>query len=172
MSEIETMGAETQEKEPQEVEAATTEEKAESVEQEDPRKVLKYSDDDLDRIIKRRLAIQHKKFEKILNPVESDLDRREREVTQRELKADGKERLLEAGLPADLIKLMNINDKESFEESYKTVTTLWDEAFTQHKKDLVAPYLAGKPPLAGGTPKMYTRGNGGDPIKKAFAPKE
>mgnify|MGYP006921663814 CR=1 FL=1 len=169
MSDFEKLETGNQEEQnPEQVEATTTDEKVESVEQDDPRKVLKYSDDDVDRIVKRRLAIQHKKFEKILNPVESDLDRREREVTQRELKADGKERLLEAGLPADLIKLMNINDKESFEESYKNVTTLWDEVFTKQKTEFIKPYLAGKTPKIIRSTDHYR----GDPIKKAFTPKE
>lgn len=171
MSELEILETENQEEQkPEQVEATATDEKVESVEkseEEDPRKVKKFSEEDLERIVKRRLAQQHKKFEKILNPVETELDRREREVTQRELKADGKERLLEAGLPADLIKLMNINDKESFEESYKNVTTLWDEVFTKQKTEFIKPYLAGK------TPKITRSANyRGDPIKKAFTPKE
>ena len=167
MSDFEKLETGNQEEQnPEQVEATATDEKVESVEQEDPRKVLKYSDDDVDRIVKRRLAQQHKKFEKILNPVESDLDRREREVTQRELKADGKERLLEAGLPADLIKLMNINDKESFEESYKNVTTLWDEVFTKQKSEFINSKFAGI------TPKIMSTDHRGDPIKKAFTPKE
>ena len=63
MSDFEKLETGNQEEQnPEQVEATATDEKVESVEQDDPRKVLKYSDDDVDRIVKRRLAIQHKKI--------------------------------------------------------------------------------------------------------------
>ena len=152
------------EQNPEEVEAVTTDKQTESAEQseeEDPKKVKKYSDEDVDRIVKRRLAQQHKKFEKILNPVETELDRREREVTIRE------ERLVDEGLPVELLDLMDLSNKDGFEESCKKVT----EIFKKFKEDQKIAFA--KQYFKGQTPKYI--GKTYDPnkdFKSAFAPKK
>lgn len=157
------------EQNPEEVEAVTTEQQTEGAEQseEDPKKVKKYSDEDVDRIVKRRLAQQHKKFEKILNPVETELDRREREVTIRECRAEGKERLVDEGLPVELLDLMDLSNKDGFEESCKKVT----EIFKKFKEDQKIAFA--KQYFKGQTPKYI--GKTYDPnkdFKSAFAPKK
>lgn len=156
------------EQNPQEVEAVTTDQQTEGAEhdEEDPRKVKKYSDEDMDRIIKRKLAIQHKKFEKILNPVETDLDRREREVTIRECRAEGKERLVNEGLPVELLDLMELSNKEAFEDSSKKVIEVFKKFKEDIKMDFAKQYFRGQPP------KVIRKHDNSTDIKSAFAPKE
>lgn len=159
------------EQNPEEVEAVTTEQQTEGAEQseeEDPRKVKKFSEEDLERIVKRRLAQQHKKFEKILNPVETELDRREREVTQREFRAEGRERLLKEGLPTELIELMNLSNKDEFEDSYTHVLNVFKKVLGDKEYEIKKAFLKGKPPIHG---DKFKTGNN-DNLKSAFAPKE
>ena len=61
----------------------------------------KYTDKDLDRIIAKKIAAERKRMTKLFNDdqQESDLDKRERDVLRRELRADAKERLASEGLP-------------------------------------------------------------------------
>lgn len=158
------------EQNPEEVEAVTTDQQTESAEkseEEDPRKVKKYSIEEVDRIVKRRLAQQHKKFEKILNPVETELDRREREVTIRECRAEGKERLVNGGLPVELLDLMDLSNKDGFEESCSKVIEIFQKFKEDQKIAFAKQYFKGQTPKYMG--KTY---NPGKDLKSAFAPKE
>ncbi len=48
---------------------------------------------------------------------ESEIEKRERDVTRRELMADTKDRLISEGYPSSLAKIMDYSDKESHEQS-------------------------------------------------------
>lgn len=151
----------------EEVETVDTEEMAgaqdqEHEEVEDPRKQLKYSDDDVDNIVKRRLAKERKRLAKQheQDTAVNELDERERAITLRELKADAKDRLIEDDMPTSLAELLNYEDKQSFNKSYEDVTKIFAEAVRVQ----VAKKLSHTP----------RRGEAfkSDPLKQAFARKK
>lgn len=59
---------------------------------------------------------------------ESDLEKRERAVLLRELKADAKDLLISRGLPAALSDLLNYENKEEMEKSMTEVGAAFSEA--------------------------------------------
>lgn len=127
----------------------------------DPEK--KYTDKDLDRIIAKKIAAERKRMTKLFNDdqQESDLDKRERDVLRRELRADAKERLASEGLPVALADLINYSDKEESEKSLDEVTATFRAAVAQGVKDA----------LKGNAPRVSTGGRvtESDLIRSAFA---
>lgn len=127
------VGAEGTEK----VRAAGTEEQAGSQGeqlsdgQQQPEK--KYTDADVDRIIAKKIAAERKRMQKLFEgeQQESELEKRERNVTRRELMADIKDRLIADGLPSSLASVMDYSDKEANEKSYQDITGIFKEALKQ-----------------------------------------
>lgn len=123
----------------------------------------KYTDKDLDRIIAKKIAAERKRMTKLFNDdqQESDLDKRERDVLRRELRADAKERLASEGLPVALADLINYSDKEESEKSLDEVTATFRAAVAQGVKDA----------LKGNAPRVSTGGRvtESDLIRSAFA---
>lgn len=123
----------------------------------------KYTDKDLDRIIAKKIAAERKRMTKLFNDdqQESDLDKRERDVLRRELRADAKERLASEGLPVALADLINYSDKEESEKSLDEVTATFRAAVAQGVKDA----------LKGNAPRVNTgsRATESDLIRSAFA---
>lgn len=125
----------------EDVEAATTEEQAGANDsQETPQEQQqekKYTDADVDKIVAKKIAKERARLSKIFNDEqqESDLEKRERNVLVRELKADAKDKLVEDGLPYTLADLMAYDSKESFSKSYNEVTTIFREAVQRGVKD-------------------------------------
>ena len=130
---------------------------------EEKKQEKKYTDDEVNRIVKKRLDQQAKKFEKKMNPL-SDIEKRELDITRRELKLEAKERLEKSGLPPVLAEYMTFDNKEDFEESYKNIETNLTKMCWEIRKSICAHYF-------GGTPKR--RGDVGNDtdLKSAFAPK-
>lgn len=102
--------------------------------QEQPEK--KYTDADVDRIIAKKIAAERKRMQKLFDgeQQESEIEKRERDVTRRELMADAKDRLIGDELPSSLAEIMNYSDKESFEKSYQDVTAVFREAMQMEYK--------------------------------------
>lgn len=102
--------------------------------QEQPEK--KYTDADVDRIIAKKIAAERKRMQKLFEgeQQESEIEKRERDVTRRELMADAKDRLIGDELPSSLAEIMNYSDKESFEKSYQDVTAVFREAMQMEYK--------------------------------------
>lgn len=123
----------------------------------------KYTDQDVDRIIAKKIAAERKRMSKLFNEEqqENELEIRERNVAKREMMADAKDALVKDELPYTLAGLMDYTDKESYEASYKEVTQIFRDAVQQQVKHL----------LRGSTPKVSTGAGGMDPIGKAFARK-
>lgn len=123
----------------------------------------RYTDKDLDRIIAKKIAAERKRMTKLFNDdqQESDLDKRERDVLRRELRADAKERLASEGLPVALADLINYSDKEESEKSLDEVTATFRAAVAQGVKDA----------LKGNAPRVSTGGRAteSDLIRSAFA---
>ena len=99
----------------------------------DSEPVRKYTDDDVDRIVKKRLGAERKKMARLLDEEQatSEIEIREKNVLVRELTADAKEMLINDGLPASLSGLLDYTDKETLENSYKDVKAIFENAVIQ-----------------------------------------
>lgn len=118
------------------VEAAATEETAEAQgEQQAPEK--KYSDADVDRIVARKIAAERKRMSKLFQgeQQESELEKRERAVLLRELKADAKDALIDQGLPQSLAGLLNYTSEDNLKKSMAEVSEIFRAAVQQGVKD-------------------------------------
>lgn len=154
------------------VEDVTTEKKTEAQGEEQaaqkaPEK--KYTDEEVDKIIARKIAAERKRMSKLFADEQqvTEIEQRERNVLLRELKADAKDALIDRGLPSALSGLLNYDSKEEMAQSLNEIETIFNEALQQGLKDK----------LRGHAP---TRGSGGGlkeayrerALHDAFAPKE
>lgn len=104
--------------------------------EDDKAKVTTLTEDDVDRIVQKRLARARKKWDKDHTEAErlqkmtddekkqyeedkrkEDLDNREAAITRRELTAVAKEQLNAAGVPADMADFIDYTDADSVNES-------------------------------------------------------
>lgn len=129
----------------------------------------KYTDADVDRIIAKKIAAERKRIRTLFEgeQQESEIKKRERDVTRRELMADAKDALIRDGLPVSLASVMDYSDKEAHEKSYQDVTGIFKEAMQQMFKQR----------FAGSVPKASAdRGNRelerDRALANAFAPPE
>ncbi len=119
------------------VEDVTTEKTAEVQDEEKQSPAKKYTDEDVDRIIARKIAAERKRMSKLFNEEqqESELEKRERAVLLRELKADAKDMLISEGLPSSLAGLLNYSSKEELSQSMAEVSAIFREAVQQGIKE-------------------------------------
>ena len=119
------------------VEDVTTEKTAEVQGGEKQEAEKKYTDEDVDRIIARKIAAERKRMSKLFNEErqESELEKRERAVLLRELKADAKDMLISEGLPSSLAGLLNYSSKEELSQSMAEVSAIFREAVQQGIKE-------------------------------------
>ena len=114
----------------------------------------KYTDADVDRIIAKKIAQERNRMQKLFadDQQESELDKREREVTKRELRADAMEALTHDKLPRSLADMFDYSSEEAFDESYKTLTGAFQEAVN----DKVRYVFTHDDHIARGIPKVGT----------------
>ena len=138
------------------VEAVDTEETAESTEYQEEKK---YTDSEVDEIVKRRLGRERARVEKMQarQHQESELERRERELDIRERKADAREELQSKGLPKSLCNLLDYSSEDSYKASMAAADSLVQEIVTALELKRAR----------GTTPKAYRSGNA-DPVRDAF----
>lgn len=123
----------------------------------------KYTDDDVNRIVARKIAAERKRMQKLFNneQQESEIEVRERNVLKRELMADARDALTGEGLPSSLANLLSYDNKESFEDSYKAVVECFRDAVE----------VAVRTRLRGSTPKAncgsFTKDSA---LRNAFSP--
>lgn len=124
----------------------------------------KYSDEDVDRIIARKIAAERKRMQKLFNEEQqvSEIEMREKKVLLRELKADAKDALIEKGLPYSLADVLDYSDKESLIKSMDVVA----RAFNSAVEAGIKARLRGETPRRGGN---YS-GGPDDALRNAFRP--
>lgn len=150
----------------EEAEASTAEgmEGAQGEEQEDrPAPEKKYTDEDVDKLIARKIAAERKRLSKLFNEEqqENELDIRERKVFERELRADAKDALIGQGVPYTLANLMDYSSRENMEKSMAEVVKIFRESVEIGIRDR----LKGKTPRTGAVAAY------GDEMRQAFARK-
>ena len=99
----------------------------------DPRDVVRYSDNDVDRIVKKKLDRQRKQLmeEQAAGEQVSELDQREQAIAIRERKADAREALAEAGIPKEFAELMRFGSEEEYNASLDAVKGIMDKVREQ-----------------------------------------
>lgn len=125
----------------------------------------KYTDADVDRIIAKKIAAERKRMQRLFEDEqqENEMEKRERDVTRRELMADAKDRLIDEGFPVSLASIMDYKDDDSFDRSYHNVTSVFKEAMGAEFKRR----FAGPVPKAGSGSREIDRDKA---LAKAFAP--
>lgn len=77
-----------------------------------------FSQADVDRIVQNRLAEEKKKYSA---EADSSFKEREKALNERESRLLAREKLMDAGLPADLIDTVNYSSPETLEKSIATL---------------------------------------------------
>ena len=82
-----------------------------------------FTQDELNSIVKDRLAREKTKFEETLNTDErlKALEAKEKEVLARELRLEAKDKF--KNIPGEMLELLNYDDKEAFDSSVKQMET-------------------------------------------------
>lgn len=126
--------------------AAAAEDKAgtQKLDAEPHQQEKKYTDDDVDRIVSRKLSAQKKRLQKAFEDEHtlSELEQREKNVLMRELKADAKDMLIDRGLPSALAQLLDYSDKDAMSHSLDDVESIFNSSVEQ----AVKARLRGTPP--------------------------
>ena len=71
---------------------------------------------------------------------------------------------MKEGLPTELIALMNLSNKDEFEESYTHVLNVFKKVLGDKEYEIKKAFLKGKPPIHG---DKFKTGNN-DNLKSAF----
>ena len=131
---------------------------------EDPRKVIKYSDEDVDKIVHKKIMRERERLQQIMdeNVHETELEERERKILARELRADAVERLTEMGYSKALADLIDYKDQKTMEASIEKVTEIVGSVIKEAilKND--------QQRAKGRTPMNYSDGERPDRLREAF----
>lgn len=116
--------------ETQEQGTVTQEEVQEAGEQEAVQKEKTFTQEEVDKIIQKRLTREREKISKAFQEGtrESDLDERERNILKRELKADTLEKLAANNMPLGLANLVDYESEESCKDSMESVLIVFNQA--------------------------------------------
>ena len=82
-----------------------------------------FTQEDVNRIVQERL---NKERNRTNSDLESSLTQREKELEKREFMMTAKESISRAGLPAELIDVLDKSSPEAFEKALKTIGALLD----------------------------------------------
>ena len=124
-----------------------------------------FTQEEVDRIIEKRLNRERKKFSSLLNGDdlrEIELAEREKALEIKELRADAKGTLAEKGLPMAALELLNYTDKESCEKSIEALETVVKAASQARIESL----LRGGKPIKKGPPTLEEPA---DPLRGVFS---
>ena len=115
----------------------------------------KFTNEDVDRIVQKRLASERRKYEKLLNQEEqeTDFDEREKNILRREMRLNAYEKLQADGLPKELAEHLDYTDNETQEKSYDSLKDVFLKASYKGK-----------------TPKVLNNKAQANSIDKAFEP--
>ena len=121
----------------------------------------KYTDDDVDKIIARKIAAERKRMERLFQEDQqtSELEIRERNVLKRELKADARDLLVQQGYPQALAETLNYESREEMLKSIDVIGAAFKAAVYEEVKQRVR----GTTPKAG-----HYNPNAGDALHDAF----
>lgn len=110
----------------------------------------KYTDKEVNAIVSKKIARERKKIARELEGREqlTELEKRERDITIREWKADAKLYMAENGLPTKLADILNYNDEETYKGSLESVTEVVREIVKDLTEKGIKKALVGRTPTA------------------------
>ena len=130
----------------------------------------KYTDEDMNRIVSRRLERERRKMAKAApdQQRENELDERERnilareqELTKRELKASAYGDLAAAGLPFGAVDLLDYSSEDGYKASFEKLQRIIEDQREAWERERAR----------GTVPKAYRTQEAPDPVADAFKPK-
>lgn len=155
----EELEATNQEETVESMEAAANEENAGEANSQGEKK---YTDEDVNKIIRNRLAKEREKFSKAQarEQKENELEEREKNLVRRELKADARDNLVKLGLPQSAAEILNYNSKEDHEKSVEHLQKFVEDLRSAWEKERAT----------GRTPRNISNNSNGPDIRSAFKP--
>ena len=96
-----------------------TQEHEEQQESQEEQEERTYSQQEVDDIIRKRLARERRKYEREFTGNEAD---REKALNARELKITAREKLVHAGMPSSLADVLKYEDEKTLEEAIAAIT--------------------------------------------------
>lgn len=124
-----------------------------------------FTQDEVNEIVRRRLAKEREKFTTLMDSEgEKKLIEREKAVLKRELRADALDKLKEAGLPVSLAELVDYSDEESYTASFERVRGVFEPAIKEAVTKARTEMLKGSSPQTGSVQPVNN-------IREAFRPK-
>ena len=95
-----------------------TQENEEMLNSQEEQKEHSYSQQEVDEIVRKRLARERRKYEREFTGNETD---REKSLDARELKITAREKLVDAGMPSSLADILKYEDEETLEKAIAAV---------------------------------------------------
>jgi hypothetical protein len=107
-----------------------------------------FTETELENIIKKRIARERKKF---LNNDEyiHELDQREKDIISRELKFEAKQQIIQEGLPAELVELVDCSDDEQQKRTLELIKKIISPMRADIEMELKKKYFKGSTPKTG-----------------------
>lgn len=111
-----------------------------------------YTQEEVDKIVKKRLGRERNKFEKTKNKLinesefSSDLIEREKAVTLKEMKFEYALKVQDEGLPLELVDYIDYSDPENANNSYNGIVGLFKEKLNKAVEVRVKEQLRGSTP--------------------------
>lgn len=93
-----------------------------------------FTQSEVDEIIKSRLSREHRKTD---DSRIDELNNKEKELEQRELRADARDKLKALGLPESISELVNFNSKEEYETTIEKVIASYNEVSEKARENAV-----------------------------------
>ena len=130
----------------------------------------KFSQKEVDDIVRRRLERERKKYESLAGDGEyfkEDLLKREKALIVREMKVSALERLKHEKIPAEAAALLNYNSMDEFEASYETLIRVFNPIVKKAFDDAVGSVFREN----GRTPRTGSENSNPDTLfREAFRP--
>lgn len=120
-----------------------------------------FTQEDVKRIVGERLAKEKAKGDAASAEREQQLAEREKQLANREALYDLKDRLKEMGLPAELLPILNVQDKDALDKALEALNAYIAEQSKSNKEYKVVPL-----PLPKGEP--YEKGNPDAKLREAM----
>ncbi|MDD3185540.1 MAG: DUF4355 domain-containing protein [Anaerostipes sp.] len=122
----------------------------------------KYTDEEVDRIVSKRLNRERERLSRLFNEEQqkSDIEVREKKIEERERKADIKDKLDRDNLPRELSELIDCENAEEIESNYEKVINIFKISLSGALKEK----FKGTAPRVGRIPDH-------DNVADAFSPK-
>lgn len=133
----------------------------EQEQQESDHEEKRFTQQDLDKIIERRLKRERDRITKMFTDPNEELSKRERAIEEKEMRLDAKGILIKNDIPIEAIDLINYKDRETMQKSIE----LLNKVGAMFKEQVTRKILVGGETLTKANPPQA---DNNDRIAKAF----